>query len=41
MEDSRAGRLMDRSSFTRLRAIRSHGDWDGDPLADLSREAVT
>ena len=40
MEDSRAGRLMDRSSFTRLRAIRSHGDWDGDPLAERSRGAA-
>ncbi len=27
------GMLMDYSSFTRLRALRSHGDWDGDPFA--------
>jgi len=35
MEESRDGLLMDYSSFTRLRVIGSHGDWEGDPLAEL------
>ena len=30
------GKLMDYSSFTRLRALRSHGDWNGDPFASTS-----
>jgi hypothetical protein len=25
--------MFDHSSFTRLRALHSHGDWDGDPFA--------
>ena len=33
------GMLMDCSSFTRLRALRSHGDWDGDPFAELRESA--
>ena len=34
MDEYRDGALMDRSSFTRLRAVVSHGDWDGDPLSE-------
>jgi hypothetical protein len=30
------GMLMDYSSFTRLRALRCHGSWDGDPFAPTS-----
>jgi hypothetical protein len=30
LDEDNAGLLSDRSSFTRLRAIRSWGDWDGD-----------
>jgi hypothetical protein len=41
MDDSRAGLLMDRSSFTRLRAVRSHGDWNGDPFAELEEGLLT
>ena len=37
MDESRAGLLFDYSSFTRLRALRSRGDWDGDPFAELQR----
>ena len=32
MEQSRDGSLMDRSSFTRLRVVQSHGAWNGNPL---------
>lgn len=32
IDDDRAGLLTDRTSFTRLRVLKSHGDWDGDPL---------
>lgn len=39
MEENRAGLMFDHSSFTRLRALRSHGDWDGDPLAELKKGA--
>ena len=35
MEQNRAGLMFDYSSFTRLRALCSHGDWDGDPFAAL------
>lgn len=35
MEENRAGRMFDYSFFTRQRALRSHGDWDGDPFAEL------
>lgn len=35
MEENRAGLMFDYSSFTRLRAVKSHGDWDGDPFADI------
>ena len=35
MEQNRAGLMFDYSSFTRLRALHSHGDWDGDPFAAL------
>ena len=35
MDDSKAGLMFDYSSFTRLRAARWHGDWDGDPFAEL------
>ena len=40
MEESRAGLMFDYSSFTRLRAIRWHGDWDGDPFAELQEEGL-
>ncbi|MDP2083531.1 MAG: hypothetical protein U0934_14020 [Pseudotabrizicola sp.] len=36
MDESRAGLMFDYSSFTRLRALRSHGDWDGNPFASTS-----
>lgn len=39
MDESRTGALMDRSSFTRLRILSSHGDWDGDPFDALNRES--
>lgn len=32
MDESRDGSLFDRSSFTRLRILKSSGSWDGDPL---------
>jgi hypothetical protein len=32
MDESRDGSIFDRSSFTRLRIIESHGSWAGDPL---------
>ena len=35
MEENRAGRMFDYSFFTRQRALRNHGDWDGDPFAEL------
>lgn len=35
------GMLMDYSSFTRLRALRSHGDWDGDPFAEVQKGTMT
>jgi hypothetical protein len=35
MDESKAGLMFDYSSFTRLRACRWHGDWDGDPFAEL------
>jgi len=35
MDQSRDGAMMDRSSFTRLRVLSSHGDWEGDPFSDL------
>ncbi len=38
MEESRAKLMFDYSSFTRLRAVHSHGDWDGDPFASISSE---
>jgi hypothetical protein len=41
MDEGRAGLLMDRSSFTRLRAIRSSGDWEGDPFAVLRQGMST
>lgn len=41
MEQNRAGLMFDYSSFTRLRALRSHGDWDGDPFAELREGAMT
>lgn len=41
MDESRAGMLMDRSFFARLRAIRSSGDWDGDPFAELQQGVST
>jgi hypothetical protein len=40
MDESRAGLMFDYSSFTRLRALRSHGDWDGDPFAELNESAL-
>ena len=40
MEESRAGLMFDYSSFTRLRALHSHGDWDGDPFAELNESAL-
>jgi hypothetical protein len=33
--------MFDYSSFTRLRAQSSHGDWDGDPFAEMHEEAMT
>ena len=36
MEQYRTGLMFDYPSFTRLRALHSHGDWDGDPCADSS-----
>jgi hypothetical protein len=39
MEENHAGLMFDYSSFTRLRALHSHGDWDGDPFADLQERA--
>ncbi|MCR9151476.1 MAG: hypothetical protein NXH83_14995 [Rhodobacteraceae bacterium] len=41
MEQNRAGLMFDYSSFTRLRALRSHGDWDGDPFAELQERAMS
>ena len=41
MEQNRAGLMFDYSSFTRLRALRSHGDWYGDPFAELHEGAMT
>jgi hypothetical protein len=41
MDDSKAGLMFDYSSFTRLRAQSSHGDWDGDPFAEMHEEAMT
>lgn len=41
MEQNRAGLMFDYSSFTRLRALRSHGDWDGDPFAEFQEGAMT
>jgi hypothetical protein len=41
MEESRGGLMFDYSSFTRLRALFSHGDWDGDPFAEMHEEAMT
>jgi hypothetical protein len=38
MEESRAGLMFDYSSFTRLRVVASHGDWDGDPFAELEEK---
>jgi hypothetical protein len=32
MDESRDGSIFDRSSFTRLRILSSHGSWSGDPL---------
>lgn len=32
IDDDRAGLMSDRTSFTRLRVLKSHGDWDGDPF---------
>ena len=36
MDQSRDGSMFDRSSFTRMRIVESHGSWDGDPLADMA-----
>ena len=36
MDESRDGSIFDRSSFTRLRILRSSGSWDGDPLARVA-----
>ena len=36
MDESRDGSTFDRSSFTRLRIIGSHGSWSGDPLKDAA-----
>ena len=41
MEQNRAGLMFDYSSFTRLRALHSQGDWDGDPFAELHEGAMT
>lgn len=41
MEQSRAGLMFDHSSFTRLRALHSHGDWNGDPIAEWQEGAMT
>ena len=38
MEESRAKLMFDYSSFPRLRAVHSHGDWDGDPFASTTWE---
>jgi hypothetical protein len=32
IDDDRAGLMTDRTSFTRLRVLKSQGDWDGDPF---------
>jgi hypothetical protein len=40
MEQNRAGLMFDYSSFTRLRALHSHGDWDGDPFAEWQEGAM-
>ena len=37
MDESRTGALMDRSSFTRMRIVDSHGSWDGDPLSNTKQ----
>ena len=36
MDESRDGSLFDRSSFTRLRILKSHGSWDGAPLPNAA-----
>jgi hypothetical protein len=33
IDDDRAGLMTDRTSFTRLRVLKSQGDWDGDPFS--------
>ena len=41
MEQDCAGLMFDHSSFTRLHALHSQGDWDGDPFAELQEGAMT
>ena len=40
MGESKAGLMFDYSSFTRLRALGSHGDWDGDPFVATSSTPI-
>ena len=36
MDESRDGSIFDRSSFTRLRIVQTHGSWSGDPLKTVA-----
>ncbi len=35
IDEYNQGTLMGYSTFTHLRALHCHGDWDGDPLASI------
>ena len=36
IDESRDGSIFDRSSFTRLRIVQTHGSWSGDPLKTVA-----